>query len=243
VEKALALKPDDVETLKMKESIKNEIKDLVKLYLSKGDKAMAKRDYLNAEDNYKKAANYSIGKAEADAKLKKLGSKFKGEFDAAMRKAKAALAKGDLVNARNHFRAAQAINVQDKNANAGLVQTNTKISEKIKKLNADGQSAFSADQKAKAKKSFDAVLALDATNETANDFIKRITGSVSKAKVNADEVKALYYKGVDYYVNNQVQKAIDTWKQLLEMDPNHLDAKKNMERAQTKLAALNKLKG
>ena len=56
------------------------------------------------------------------------------------------------------------------------------------------------------------------------------------------EVKRLYYEGVDLYVNNKIEAAIQSWEKLLKLDPNHADAKKNIERAKAKLNALRAIK-
>lgn len=243
VEKALALKPNEHDALDLKKKIGADIGQLVNVFIKRGDKYMKEKNYVSAEDEYKKALAIPAGKKIAETKLASLTSKFKGEFDSYMKMAKSSAAKGDLAKARASYRGALSIKGSDKVAAAGLVEINRKISDKIKKSKENGEKYFGEGDKAKAKKEFEAVLALDPNDNAANDFIKRITGTESKARVSADQVKKLYYEGVDHYVNNRIDKAIKTWENLLSMDPNHLDAKKNIDRARTKLAALKKLQG
>ena len=243
-EKALALKPDAKDIKLKRDKLGADIMALISRYLSRGDAAMApgpRQDLTVAEENYRKAGGFKQGKARSEARLKKLNDKYKGDFLKKVAAGESALAKNNLSAALNAFRAAVAINRSDKRANAGLVTTNTKIKEQIKNLSSKAETAASSGKKADAAKLYNKVLALDPNDKNAADQIKSLTGTEAKAKVNADQVKALYYKGVDYYVNNNISQAITTWKQLLELDPNHEDAKKNIARAKTKLDALAKL--
>ncbi|HNZ29637.1 MAG TPA: hypothetical protein PKJ42_06555, partial [Candidatus Goldiibacteriota bacterium] len=84
-------------------------------------------------------------------------------------------------------------------------------------------------------------LAIDPNNEDANSGIEKLTGSQSKASVDAKAVKSLYYEGVDKYVNGEIETAITVWSKVIAMDPGHAEAKKNIARAKEKLAAIKKL--
>ena len=242
-EKALALRPDDEATKKKRNKLGADISQLVKLYLAKGDKAFKAGDFFGAEENYNKAKGFKQGKDRAEAKLKKLGDKFKGDFSKALHRGNAALKENKLADALRAFRAALGINRNDKEANAGLVQTNVRISEQVKKWTASADDAAAAGKKSEATKLYNKILALVPDNANAAEKIKSLTGSESKVKVDADKVKTLYYQGVDFYVNNNISMAIKTWKDLLKLDPNHQDAIKNIQRAETKMKALEKLKG
>lgn len=240
-ERALALKPDAKDVKAKRDKLGADISSLVNRYLGKGDSAFGKGDYFSAEENYRKALAFKQGRAKAEAKLKKLGDKFKGDFTKKLKAGKAALGSGNLSAARNAFKSALALKPGDKEANAGLVQANTRMSDQIKKLTSQADSAAGAGKKAEATKLYNKILAMDPNNQNAAEHIKSLTGTEAKAKVNADQVKSLYYQGVDFYVNNNIKQAIATWEKLLALDPNHEDARKNIARAKTKLEALAKL--
>jgi len=242
-EKALTLKPDAADVKAKRDKLGADISQLVNRYISKGDSAFAKNDFFTAEESYRKASKFKQGKVKAEARLKKLGDKFKGDFARKMKSGQDALKSGSLGAARNAFKGALALKPGDKEANAGLVQANTRMSEQIKKLTAQADEAAGAGKKAEAAKAYNKILALDPSNKNAAEQVKSLTGNVAKAVVNADQVKALYYQGVDFYVNNNIKQAIATWEKLLAIDPNHDDARKNIARAKTKLDALAKLKG
>ena len=59
--------------------------------------------------------------------------------------------------------------------------------------------------------------------------------------LDAQKIKSMYYEGVDKYVNGEVDSAIKIWKQVLTMEPNHVEARKNIKRAEEKLQAIKSL--
>ena len=64
------------------------------------------------------------------------------------------------------------------------------------------------------------------------------TPTIPPVKPHLPEAKALYYKGVELYVGNRIQEAIEAWEQTLKIEPSYEDASKNIRRAKAKLAAL-----
>lgn len=241
LEKALALKPDDPEATDLRKHTKANIGKLVGRYLSAGNTAFKRRDYDTAEREWNKAAEFRQGRTKAKASLAKLHKITGNQFKKDLSSAKAALKKHDYVNARNAFRRALGVEPNNVDAKNGLTQVNTLISDKVKKYVDTGRSRFEDGDKKGARSSFDAALKLDPTNADANSYITRLTGSESRAKVDADKVKALYYQGVDLYVNNKIKEAIKVWEDLRKLDPNNQDAIKNIERAKVKLRALQNL--
>ena len=242
VDTALNYKPDDKEAKKLRRQLSGEIKKLVAVYLKNGDKALANGDYDTAEKEYEKAYKYKSGKVKALAKLKKLKIEYKDAFAKVMADAKRFEAKKEYRIALGKYKAALRYKKNSTTALAGVARMNTSISDTVKLYNIKGEKDFSAGNKKSARKWFDKSLSLDPNDETANSFIKKITGTQSQAKLNAEEVKKLYYKGVDFYVNNQIEQAIDAWSRLLKMDSDHQDAKRNISRAKAKLAALKRLR-
>jgi cytochrome c-type biogenesis protein CcmH/NrfG len=87
------------------------------------------------------------------------------------------------------------------------------------------------------------VLTLDPENVRANDYITQMTGQTSEQKANSENVKALYYEGVNLYLDNKIPDAIDKWKQCLVLDPGNVNAQQNISKAQAKLESIKKLSG
>jgi tetratricopeptide (TPR) repeat protein len=238
LEKALALKPDDPEATSMKNAIHADISKLVKAYLAKGENAFKNKDYENAESYWTKAQGFNAGKAKATANLARLHKLTGAQISASLKTARLALKNKGYEKARKAFEAALAVDKENAEANNGLAQVNTIISDKTKLHMAKGHKAMDSGDKATAMAEFNAVVKLDPTNADANSMIHKLTGSDSRAKVDAEKAKTLYYQGVDLYVNNKIKEAVNTWKEVLKIDPDNTDAQKNIQRAEAKLKAL-----
>lgn len=244
LEKALALKPDDEDAKDKRDKLKNILAQLANKYMSNGDKLYKKGFFEQSRKEYEKVAAFPKYRDKAKKKLAALDKKFGKDLADALKKAKSSLAKkpADLIGARNAYRLALQVQSDNKDAKSGLVLVNSRITDEVKKLVDKAAKAQDGGDKNKARKTYEDALRLDPNNAEANSAIKQLTGTESKAKVNADQVKTLYYQGVDHYVNNRIKEAIKAWEQLLALDGGHADARKNIERAKAKLAALEKLK-
>ena len=121
--------------------------------------------------------------------------------------------------------------------------------EEVKDLYYQGVDQYVNHRNSEAIESWEKVLALEPGHADAATNIKRarIKMAAEKAfssQISVDiaiQVKALYYKGVDQYVNDHAEVAIATWEELLKLDPAHGDAIKNIARAKAKLRALQQL--
>lgn len=241
VEKALSLRPDDADALALKEQTHANISKLVKRYLGDGDAAYRTKDYDGAVKAWTRALDFREGKAKAEADLAKLHAMTDSQVSGQLRQAKAALKAKDYAKARAAFRQALAVDRENGEAKNGLTQVNTLIADRVKDRVGKGKKAMAEGDKVGAKALLDSALKLDPDNAEANSMVKKMTGTESNAKLNADNAKALYYKGVDQYVNNKIKEAISTWQEVLAKAPDSEvagDAAKNIARAQTKLKAL-----
>jgi tetratricopeptide (TPR) repeat protein len=122
----------------------------------------------------------------------------------------------------------------------GITKINSKIDEDKQKYLDMAKQNRSGNEK-KAISYYKKAIELDPNNEEANKGIESLTGKQSSAVLDAQKIRSLYYEGVDKYVNGEVESAIRIWKQVLAMDPNHAEAKKNIKRAEEKLLAIKNL--
>lgn len=60
-------------------------------------------------------------------------------------------------------------------------------------------------------------------------------------KVDSEKVKALYYQGIQLYVNGQFKEAIRIWKECLEEDPGNSTVLGSLQKAKLKLRLIKKL--
>ena len=66
--------------------------------------------------------------------------------------------------------------------------------------------------------------------------------SLARARMKS-QAETLYRDGVKYFINEDLEKAVETWKKALELNPEHPKARQDMENAQRlieKLRALDK---
>ncbi len=124
---------------------------------------------------------------------------------------------------------------------ARLSRVNARISELVKQYLSEGKEAFKSGKRSDAKIIFGRVLKLNPKNKTANKYILKLTGAASPVKVTAELIKTTYYRGVDYYVRGQIEEAIREWEKVVVLEPEHQDARINIERAKAKLVAIKKL--
>jgi tetratricopeptide (TPR) repeat protein len=81
-------------------------------------------------------------------------------------------------------------------------------------------------------------LDLDPNNARARKLLEQ--SGKAAAAVDMAGVRKLYYAGVEQYLQGDLAAAVKTWNQVLAQDPQHLDAKRSLTRAQLELAALKK---
>ncbi len=162
-------------------------------------------------------------------------------------KVKTLLAAAEEANTAKQYKKAlekynEVLKYDEKNGRAlnGITKIKSSMEEEKQNLLAKAKQN-KADNQSKALSYYKKAIELDPNNEEANKGIQQITGSESKVALDAQKIKSMYYEGVDKYVNGEVDAAIKIWKQVLAMDPNHVEARKNIKRAEEKLQAIKSL--
>ncbi|RPH52122.1 MAG: LysM peptidoglycan-binding domain-containing protein [Desulfobacteraceae bacterium] len=86
--------------------------------------------------------------------------------------------------------------------------------------------------------------ALAVFNNVDPDYknVRQITGFLNNINKNKGRAVEHYMSGVNYYMNQDLDKAIKEWETTLILDPNHPNAKKDIENARSFLEKLNKIK-
>ncbi len=230
------------------QKIQNAIKTLkvnrnsrVKALIAEGDQYYQAEDYSNALVSYNKAKEIDPHSSLVKSKLKKLLTKQSSEVDGVYRNAMKAYSKGDLKSAGKYISLAKELSPSDEKIGNAFFKIQKDITVKIKSLDADGVSLFNSGDKEKAKAKFQEVLKLKSSDETANDYVKQMTGQQSQEKVDAEKVKSLYYEGVNLYINGKIHEAIEKWDECLKLDPNNSNAQSNKNKAMVKLQSIEKL--
>jgi tetratricopeptide (TPR) repeat protein len=84
-----------------------------------------------------------------------------------------------------------------------------------------------------AKTEFKVALQYDNSNVTAANYLDKM--KTQEKAVSGGDINELYMKGVNAYTQEKYQLAITYWQRVLEIDPDHSNALRNIQRAQEKL--------
>lgn len=237
----LKMDPENASAKKAIQSAKVNNNLKVKALVAEGDEFYNAKDYSDALISYLKAAKLAPSNASVKKKVAKLKSNQSKDTKNVLEKAMKYYAKKDYLNAKKYLLVAQQLNSSDAAIKENLFRVQKDISNRVKELNDEGVALFNSGDKDKSKKAFAEVLQYKPNDDTANDYIKRMTGQQAQAKVDAEKVKALYYDGVNLYINGKIHEAIDKWKECLKQDPNNVNAQANINKAMVKLQSIEKL--
>ena len=238
---ALTMDPSNQKVQSAIKTLKVNRLSRIKALVTEGDQYYQAEDYSNALSSYNKAKEIDPHSSLVKSKLKKLFTKQSSEVDGVYEKAKKAYSKGDLKNAQKYVSLAKDLAPNNDKIADTFFKIQKDISLRVKTLDAEGISLFNSGNKEKAKEKFQEVLKLKSNDETADDYIKQLTGQQAQEKVDAEKVKALYYEGVNLYINGKIHEAIEKWDECLKLDPSNTNAQSNKNKAMVKLQSIEKL--
>jgi len=128
----------------------------------------------------------------------------------------------------------------DRKAGTLLVKARGRLRAEADEWLREGEAALNAGDHKQAGAFAAKALEVDPANRRAL-ALKRDAGAAPPTAVppaDPEEVRRMYYAGVEQYLAGNLAAAVVTWKQVLRMEPDHLDAKRSLERAEMELQAL-----
>ncbi len=237
----LQMDPNDENLQKAVKNLKVVKNDRIKSLTAEAEDYYQAKDFSNALLAYRKAREIDPKNSKIKKRLKQLESRQSDESDTVYAKAKKSYSKGDLKSALKYLQQAEQINASSPEVKALKFKVQKDITVKVKDLDAEGVAFFDGGNKEKAKAKFEEVLKLKSGDETANDYVKQMTGQQSQQKVDAEKAKTLYYDGVSLFINGKIHEAIDKWNECLVQDPGNVNAQENIKKATVKLQSIEKL--
>jgi len=96
-----------------------------------------------------------------------------------------------------------------------------------------GKKYFDQGDLIKARQEFETILKVEARNTVALNYLKKIEGLYQEA-LN-QQAEALFKRGAAYFEKGKLSEAIVQWKKVLELKPEHKQAKEYIKRAQKQL--------
>jgi tetratricopeptide (TPR) repeat protein len=186
-------------------------------------------------------ANKSEQAAQAARKAasKAVAKKLKDEDRKVLHAGMAAVKAGKLAEANRLLDFYLKKNPGDKAARTALFKVRAQLRQQTDELLQSAGRELVAGHTDQAKSLAGQALSLDPGNARARKLLEQ-SGQAPAAPVNTEAARKQYYAGVEQYLAGDLASAIQTWKQVLKLDPEHLDAKRSLARAELELAALKK---
>ncbi|MBD3285217.1 hypothetical protein GF359_02345 [candidate division WOR-3 bacterium] len=202
--------------------------------LRNGIAALADQDYLTAMNSFSKVLDFSPG-SSVDSVAQEYMRKTRVEID---RYISEEIDEVDALVSSNRYNEAKAkvrqlleLAPQNEDLLMKLGEIDSKISTDVERRL---QRAKETEDAARSEKELKAVLQIDPSNQQAKENLKEVEKTAKKTQ----DVQKLYLLGVESYTENNYELAISYWQRVLSIDPNHANARKNLNRAQSKLNAL-----
>ncbi len=210
----------------------------VSAYISQGVALYAEGDVEGAIAMWNKALEIDSNNKAAKDYIAKAQAKKQTDAKSLVAEGKTLMSKGQYTAALSKFN--QALKLEPGNAEAlsGKEDAQAKIKQTARERLNEGKELYSLKKYDEAEAKLRAALKLDPSLSEANTYLSKIAEARSastKPKVSEDEVNALYLKGVEAYVKEDYETAVYYWTKVLEIDPNHSKAKKNLARAKQKM--------
>ena len=246
-ELATRLNPDSSEAREGKRKAGVQMGQLLSQRMQKAKTAEQMKDYSEAYAEYTSALELKADYVPAKTALAALCGQLKQETQRLFKLAELQADREQFVeaalNCKRILKYDEIIKdtAEQEKALAALTRVNAQKADTIAQLLSQARKLMAAGNDVKAKELFNRVLKLEPQNKLANDYILKLTGTQSQAKVTDEQIKSTYYRGVDYYINGKIEEAIQEWEKVVALDPENQDAKINIARAKAKLAAIRKL--
>ncbi|MGC8893368.1 MAG: carboxypeptidase regulatory-like domain-containing protein [candidate division WOR-3 bacterium] len=207
-------------------------------YISQGVALYAEGDVDGAITMWNKALEIDPNNKAAKDYIAKAQGKKQGDAKDLVAEGKTLMSKGQYTAALSKFN--QALKLEPGNAEAasGKEDAQAKIKQTARERLNEGKELYGLKKYDEAEAKLRAALKLDPSLSEANTYLSKIAEARSastKPSISEDEINALYLKGVEAYVKEDYETAVYYWTKVLEVDPNHSKAKKNMARAKQKM--------
>ena len=197
-----------------------------------------KGNLLTARELFQKALSLYNNHTNAKFNLEKVEKEISSEVSVHAEKAKKLSAEGKLRDTVLEWETATKIDPDYKEGKEELNQARKALRTKISQLNDEAREALESKKNAEATSKYQEVLNLDPENRVALEGIKTISGQAASVKVDVAKVKKLYNDGVQLYLQDKFDEALQVWQKALEIDPNNGEIQRAVKRAQSDLKAL-----
>jgi len=106
---------------------------------------------------------------------------------------------------------------------------------------AQGLQLYSEGEYEEALTEFETVARFDPDYLSVQEYINRTKAELRDVKTYSPEILAIYYRGIDLFVQKKYDEAITEWEKILEIDPYNKLARRNIREARDRLRKLREL--
>ncbi len=209
-----------------------EIKDKISQYLNDGVEKFSKKEYKEAIQEWNKIFSFDPNHAEALTYIAKAKLQIKEQIKESLKKVDNYISEQKFIAALN-----EVDRILRLESDETAVLKRNEIKKRLRTLSAEhtqkGIMFYKQKKFGSAETEFKMAINYDSSNKTAKDYLAKI--KPGKKEVSGGDIEDLYMKGVTAYTQEKYQLAVFYWKRVLEIDPRHANAKRNIERAEEKL--------
>jgi tetratricopeptide (TPR) repeat protein len=188
----------------------------------------------DARAAYRKLLVYLPGDPDALAGLKSVEDSIQLELARLIKDAEESFGAEDYTMAAHHVERALELDPDNSEAAGLREKIKSRTTELVEKYIREGDSQLAEGLRDKAADSYEAALTYDPSNKTAKAGLSKAR-QAQAAPGSEDEIRRLYLQGVEHYTQGELELAIESWRELLRIDPGNEKAASSIKRAQEKM--------
>ncbi len=217
----------------------SEEKDMIfQKYKEMGDKRIKDNNFSGALNAYKKARAYHPGNEDINyliSVLQKDVNRTLQQIDSLFASGESFEGKGWFINAFHTYRKIIEIDQHNRKARNRLNALNSKLKPYLNQILRQGVSYYHKQDLKRAELIFKQILLIDKNHPDAKTYLARVDS------INSNAGDESYYRGLGYYKQNNLARAIQEFKEALTFNPNHELAKEYLDKSERELTTNNQL--
>ena len=211
--------------------------DEVTKYYNSAVSLYAEKKYTSAISEWKKVLELNPDHENARDQIAKAKRRLKKETDELLKSASDLVDQKRLLAALGKVEAVLKRNPEDPEATQKMQEIKKGMRQAAQTHLQKGIDQFNRNELTLAEGHLRKALKLAPDNLTARKYLDRILASGKPA--TKEEIADLYFKGIAAYTNDDFETAMFYWEKVLQFNPEHENAKRNIERARAKLSRIN----
>jgi tetratricopeptide (TPR) repeat protein len=206
---------------------------LYQKYKEMGNQQIKDNNFSKALNSYKKALAYLPGNEDIHylvSVLQKDADQTLEKIDSLLTKGLSFQKQGWYIHAFNCYRKVMEIDQDNRKARSRLSALNSKLKPYLNQIFRQGVVYYNKQDLKRAERIFKQILLVDGTHRDAQIYLARVDS------INWKTADEYYYRGLGYYKQNNLARAIQEFKEALTFIPDHELAKDYLDKSERELA-------